>query len=336
MDEKLQTDEIRRKTCTKRLLDEGVIVVERLDVENAKLCDCLLIQYCLDDDCDVNELIHLSIELPFAINDIAQKDVVQFVGVIIKFKACVINDTIDDFVTTVKETRLPGIPTIFLFFVGSPKYISFRCNGNGRRWWHCVRAKSMMSKRVSSFVKIIETKFQTCPSRSTCGIVKILTSVALTYFFSSDKYQCILYTAVQDQGDFLPLYFACAQNVTVRILLEKPKYDVDGNRMDVSCLLIVAETNVNFKRLRSVVFESSVMPDFKSAIKRVSLSSLTTVSLRTLLLAAIRDRIICWKKFVYILPKESHIGDSSSDVFQQSALEGFRLDPNWRDTLTNV
>jgi len=310
--------------ATTRLLEKNIIVRERLDEKRAQRCNCLLIQYRWQDDDDVDELVDASLELAVAVNHVAKQSVVDFLGVIFRF---VDGDdgrrkrsVVEGFVSILENSQLPVVPTTFVFCVGSQKNISLNFNGNGRRWWHCVRVATefVPPNRSSNLVRTLDRLFSSCPAHTTGAVAKLLISVALPSFFGDVEFQCLLHRTREDNDDFLPLFLTCAQTATVLIAQSPLGYDVEGNLAPIWCVLIEA----NASRELSAILETIHPPntynfDPKDSVRTVDLASLSTVAIRCLSLA--QNRIVCWKGFVYVLPHDKNESSSSSTCGLENA-----------------
>jgi hypothetical protein len=310
-------------------LENKVIVTERLDEKSAKRCNCLLIRYELQDDDHVDNVLDTSLELTLAVNDIAKRRVVKFLGVIFH-----IGDdhrhkrpVIEDFVAALQDSHLPGIPATFVFLVGSRKNVSFNFNGNGRRWWHCVNSHAELeANRFNKFVQILERQFSRCPAYTTNGVVKLLIGAALPSLFADGEFQCLLHRAFDDNDEFLPLFLTCAQISTVRIVQTRLGYDVDGIRAPIWCL-VINDSNVpdDINAICELVYPGNAYKlTLKECVRTIELSSLSTVAIHSVSLMR-NATIVCWKRVVYILPRRKDPNETSrsSCSFMKAFLDGF-------------
>lgn len=327
--------ETANNACTKLLLREKIIISEQLDTNIARKCKCLLIQCKLRNDDDVDILLDLSLELSFAINDMAKtNDVVSFLGIILQVDDAEKKKIVDEYVSILKNSTFPGIPTTFLFFAGCPKNTMFNCTGNGRRWWyHSYTSKSISKKEhqnLLTFIRTLEHNFERCPANTTSAVVKLLTSVALPTFFGDEEYQCLLHrTFSREVDDLLLLFFICAQISTVRVLRSKLGYDIEGNRTPMLCIRIDVEISYDLCKIMKVLQPTSkniTDVDLKHFVDKVDLTSLSTVSIHSLVLKSSQFKCFCWNKWLYILPLET-AALTSYDLLQRAFFEGFL---SWR------
>ena len=325
--------ETENNNCTKLLLRENIIISEQLDTRIARECKCLLIQCKLQEDDDVDNLLDLSLELSFAINDMAKRnDVVAFLGIILQVENANKKKTIDEYVSILHNSTFPGIPTTFLFFVGCPKNTRFNCTGNGRRWWCQSHTSKSISKqehqKLLTFTKILENNFERCPAYTASAVVKLLISVALPTFFDDEKFHCLLQRTFDDEDDdLLLLFLTCAQIATIRVMQSKLGYDFEGNRAPMRCIRIDAEISSDLCKILKALQSSCICKNItdihlKHYIDKIDLTSLSTIAIHSLALKSSKFNIVCWKKWLYILPLETE-ASATFDLLQRSFFEGF-------------
>ena len=314
--------------ATQGLLKRNIISKERLDEQHAQNCNCLLIQYDWKGNDDVDRLLDGSLELVYVINDIAKRrTAVDFLGVIFDFaeedcqrKRAVV----EEFVSVLEGSHLSGIPPTFVFCIGSKKSISFKFNGHGRRWWYSIANKhitSFQAKRCSNFTRTLEKQLSPCPANTACGVMKLLICVALPSYFSDAKFQCLLHRTTDD--DYLPLFLACAQPSTVRIIQSVLGWDVEGYCAPIWCTLVEADSSRDLKDVLKAIDPGCTRGcDLCNCSKRINLTSLSNVVLRSLSLN--RDRIVCWKGFLHTLSRdECTLNSSSICQFEKAFKDGF-------------
>ncbi len=267
---------------TSQMMARGVIADTLVDESSAATFQYVLADLCLDDYEDADSLLDASLRLTLAINDLTGKATVKMLVVLLRLAACNRPRILDRYVEALRESHLPVLPNVCVFFTCGKLPV-------GKPWWVCVRK----GENASRFLKTLESRFPGRPVDNADVTLRIVLSSILPELRAENDELRLLLEPYR-WSDELLAFLTSLENTRVFTHLA-------GYEGPIPCREIRADLVRGFGDLPGdgKVDLASTSVDVRNA------SSLTSTYLRTLVLRESRHYGVHWKGHLYVVPKKN-------------------------------